>query len=704
MSARVETMTVPGNLPRDLNPLPKFRREYGFSLPELKGDHPKEYNEGLGAHARVMPYKMQDRYSRARDEVTLKTVVLENKYLKATFTPELGGKLWSLFDKINNRELLLNNPVLQPGNLGLRNAWTSGGIEWNFGVLGHTYFTCDNVYAALLEAPDGNSVLRMYEFERAKECVWQADFLLPEESKVLICHISLYNPGSDTTTYWWSNAAIPDDNHTRVLSSSEQVIAICGNSFTAETLPELSGMHGDMSYPDNSTRAFDYFFQPEAGTQPETTWEAAVNNEGYTFFDRSTAPLIYHKLFCWGSHRAGKRWQEYLSEGRKGDYIELQAGIARTQLHDKLFPAGAKFEWTQCFGGTKVDRDEVHGKELHEANKFMEARVEELVSEREILGVNRILSKIATLPVGEKQIVHRGAGWGALELQREAVCRDKRLPLSVTFPESSLCEEQKPWQTLLETGILPETSPDIAPVSFMVSPAWQKLLEAGFGKEGGRNWLSLYHYGNMLFEAWDDAHLAAETVNWPDSEKYIQLAEAAWKESAALTPNVWALRNLALLEHLRGNTGAALAYYDRVFELPASLSDFAFAAEYLGWLADLGQYSKAWALFSRLPESIRRADRVVINAARSALRVGQVDFVESLFGTEYAAIREGETSLTDMWFELSARKLAANDGISSPSSSDLAKYKALALKNCPPPAEIDFRMSYDENSQYRKTE
>ncbi|MEI6297439.1 MAG: hypothetical protein WCO84_07430, partial [bacterium] len=41
--------------------------------------------------------------------------------------------MWSVFAKPENRDLLLSNPVYQPGNLALRNAWTSGGIEWNIG-------------------------------------------------------------------------------------------------------------------------------------------------------------------------------------------------------------------------------------------------------------------------------------------------------------------------------------------------------------------------------------------------------------------------------------------------------------------------------------------------------------------------------------------------------------------------------------------
>ena len=35
----------------------------------------------------------------------------------------------------------------QPCNLALRNAWVSGGVEWNVGIIGHTPFTVDAMFA-----------------------------------------------------------------------------------------------------------------------------------------------------------------------------------------------------------------------------------------------------------------------------------------------------------------------------------------------------------------------------------------------------------------------------------------------------------------------------------------------------------------------------------------------------------------------------
>ena len=94
-----------------------------------------------------------------------KRQVLENDILRATFLLELGGRLWSLLHKPSGRELLAVNPVFQAANLAIRNAWFSGGVEWNIGFVGHSPFTCSPLFAARVEGPGGAPVLRLYEYE-----------------------------------------------------------------------------------------------------------------------------------------------------------------------------------------------------------------------------------------------------------------------------------------------------------------------------------------------------------------------------------------------------------------------------------------------------------------------------------------------------------------------------------------------------------
>lgn len=106
---------------------------------------------GKGMISTMLPYKLQDGYDRNRSLRKYKAIFVENKYLRAVFLPELGGRLWSLFDKEGNRELLYKNTVFQPANLALRNAWFSGGIEFNVGIKGHSPLTCSSVFADIVK-------------------------------------------------------------------------------------------------------------------------------------------------------------------------------------------------------------------------------------------------------------------------------------------------------------------------------------------------------------------------------------------------------------------------------------------------------------------------------------------------------------------------------------------------------------------------
>ena len=150
-------------------------------------------NMGYGHLPNILPYTIQDGYDRERKPRDFRVAVLENDILRATFLLELGGRLWSLFHKPAQRELLSVNPGFQPANLALRNAWFSGGVEWNIGTIGHTPFTCAPLFAARVAGPDGTPVLRMYEWDRIRQVTYQIDAWLPDHSPVLLVRVTIRN-------------------------------------------------------------------------------------------------------------------------------------------------------------------------------------------------------------------------------------------------------------------------------------------------------------------------------------------------------------------------------------------------------------------------------------------------------------------------------------------------------------------------------
>ena len=717
MKIKTEILTIKGAPLEGTNPLPAFRSRKPAQYP-VSDRFPEHLKTTLGTYTKVLPYLVQDRYSRKRLPLKLKTFVLENEHLRARFLPEYGGRLYSLFDKTKNQELLYVNPVIQPGNLAIRNAWLSGGIEWNIGNLGHTYTTCDNVFCAILTDNDGNDFLRIYEFERLKSIFWQVDFHLPNGTPYLMAHARMVNPfDQDTTTYWWSNIAVPDTGSTRVLASGKKIMSFTGGNCDYERLPYIDSMPGlDLSYPSNAPRSFDYFIQENF--ENESTWEAAAYPDGLVFYERSTAPLYYKKLFGWGNHHAGKHWQEFLSDGPgTGYYAELQAGIAPSQLHDKLLPARSSYEWTQCFGGMNLEPEKLFTAKFDDACDYFDQNLNLFLSAEDINLLDEKLQKLADIPVTAADIRHNGSGFGALETLRMEKCGDGQVPGSMCFPVSSITKTEYPWLHLLQNSVLPEEDARTIPDSYMVSPKWIHLLEVSLDTApaasaavsphtdptaaNGRTWYSLLHYGVAVYEYSDHTKLAnaayAETENVLQTQK----ARKAWQESIALCPNIWAYRNLAVLEKQCGNTALAETYYDSALQLEGVFDDYALVSEYMCFLAEQQNWTKIWSIFSNLPQNCREKDRIRITAAQAAVKLDQFEYLDLFFKEEHHDIREGEVSLTDIWFEFCARRIAKDRGIDFGDQEAMQALLDEVWDTCPPAAEIDFRMSFDRTLKYR---
>lgn len=698
MKIVTEIFEIPGAPLEGVNPLPKFRTR---KPNEIKTDEnfPDFLKVDGAFQTKVLPYLTQDRYSRRRDKLKLKSVVLENDYLSARFLPELGGRLHSLYDKVLKRELLFTNPVIQPGNLAIRNAWLSGGIEWNIGTFGHTYTTCDNVYSAILQDGEGNDFLRIYEFERNKSIFWQVDFHLPDTSRELICHVRMVNPfDKATTTYWWSNIAVPTDTKTRVLASNKKVISFFKGECKYETLPFIDAVPGiDVTYPENAPRAFDYFIQKDK--EGESTWEAAAYDGGELFFERSTAPLYYKKLFVWGNHRAGRHWQEFLSDGvGTGYYAELQAGIAPSQLHDKPFPAHSKYEWTQCFGGMKLDGDKLFDDDYNAAVGYTDSAISDRVSELDINELNIKYTITADIPVKADQLYNAGTGFGALEIKRMAKDGDGTAPASMYFPEELIGEGEKTWLELLENGTITDDVKKL-PVSYMVSEKWLPRIKAS--AEQGDSALAYLHLGVAAYEYQRTDVTLTQAYNEEEDRAQIAFARDALEKSAKLTASVSAYRNLAVIAELYDDYAKAEKYYDMAMALPEAFDDFALSSEYLIYLLKREKYDKLWETYTKLPESVKSVDRVKISAAAAAVKLSNFEYMEKFFSEEHYDIREGEVTLTDMWFEFCARKMAKERGIVDLTPEKLDELIDEAWEKCPPDYSIDFRMSYNRQHKYR---
>ena len=665
---RIQSWSMPAANLGFENPLPPLFRRQSPSRLVYPPDIPNEILENLGyGHlSSILPYTVQDGFDRELQPADFRTAVLENDILRATFLLEFGGRLWSLVHKPSERELLEVNPVFQLANLAIRNAWFSGGVEWNIGTTGHSPLTCSPLFASCLERSDGTPILRLSEWERFRNTPFQIDAYLPDGSPVLFLRMRIMNPNShDVPMYWWSNIAVPESPDTRVIAPAESAYCLgCKPGHLARIqVPNSDGI--DITYPKNAAYAADYFFDIPDGQYP---WITVLDGDGYGLVQVSTDRLMGRKLWVWGREVGGRNWQKFLSPPGDG-YVEIQAGLTRTQLEHLQMPAGAEWSWLEAYGLLEADRSIVHGSDWVRTRQHINQELENMIPRAALSTEHEQGADFAeTTPM---QVIQQGSGWGALENRRREVFGEPAISSSgLRFDADSLTNEQIPWINLLEEGSFPVSDPGTPPRGYLVGDQWLDLLERAMQNDAAQNWLTYFHLGVMKSYTGD-----------------LSGSREAWERSLSLEWTPWAARNLAVLVREDGCLDEAaellIAACDAV---PGNVS---LAVECGHCLIEADLSHKWLERVLGLPHSIRSIGRIQLLEARAALAEGELQIVEQFFSNQVivADLREGENSFTDLWFGYHERRLSIDENI--PVDETL---RARVRADFPLPEEIDFRM------------
>ncbi len=668
---RIETWSMPAADLGPDNPLPPLgdTRDVHTEPSQAPGISPMMLrNMNYGRVPNPLPYTMQDGYTRHLQPRDFRVAVLENEVLRATFLLEFGGRMWSLVHKPSGRELLAVNPVFRLANLAIRNAWFSGGVEWNIGTIGHSPFTCSPLFAARIQRDDGTPMLRMYEWERIRQVPFQIDIYLSNKAPVLLVWVRIINPHDRTLPmYWWSNIAVPETEDTRVIvpADSAYQFGYHRNGLGLVSVPEINGT--DISYPTNIDRSADFFFHIPMGTRP---WIAALDRQGKGLVQVSTERLLGRKLFVWGMGVGGRRWQRFLSQPGYA-YSEVQAGLARTQMEHLPMPAHTAWEWLEAYGLMEADSHAVHSSDWSLARRAVEDQLERLIPRVALDAAFEQGRALADRPPDE--LLQRGSGWGTLErLRRAASGEPPFCSEALIFDIASLGRAQQPWIDLLNQEVARDVDPEIAPHGYMIQREWHRSLEEA--AHGGRmNWLRWLHLGVMRYYIGD--RLSAR-----------QAWEASLKE--ARTP--WALRNLAFLAYEEGWLDEAADLYIAACQMCPSLLPL--AVECGEVLIDMDRAHEWLDLLHAFPQSVRTVGRIRLLEGWAALAVRDFERVAHLFSRKLIVpdLREGERSLSQLWFAFHEQRLSAEESV--PANAAL---RSRVRWQFPVPPEIDFRMSND---------
>lgn len=578
-----------------------------------------EIYEGYGRVKNAYPYRQRNGYTRQLREKEVQTAVLENRYLKAVFLPEYGGRLWELWDKEQGENLLYTNDVLRFSNLAVRNAWFSGGVEWNVGVIGHTPFTTEQMYVARTSDENGNPVLRMYEYERIRDITYQMDFWLEEDSRFLNCRMRIVNENTEVVPmYWWSNMAVPEHEGGRIIVPAESAYTnTCGEVYKVD-IPIVGGT--DVTDYKKIPKSVDYFFELDRNAPK---YIANVNREGYGLIQISTDRLKSRKLFSWGNQKASDHWQEFLTEDA-GRYVEIQAGLAKTQYGCIPMAPNTAWEWMEQYGAIQIRGDELElsHKERYQnvTNEIEKAQLSEHLEEQ------LISSKAMALQKAELLIP--GSGYGILGVHG-------KLTSHLEFVDESGYYGR--WKSFIDGGNLPCPEPQKWPDVFLDDPDSFSRLKDAVKNEEKKNWYAHYHLG----------------IRYYTLGKY-KKAEKEWKESLELEENAWAYHGLACLRLLQGKRKKAARYILKGMRLQKE--ELSYVKEGFKLLTMSESYEDLCEFYGQMSEEHQNNNRIKFYYIKALGEIGEekkaYELLEENGGLILDDLREGEDSLAELWTEL----------------------------------------------------
>ena len=604
------------------------------SVPDLRGmtDPQKDLNycfqdedeiyAGYGHVGSAYPYRLYDCVESRLKERDMKTAVLENEYLRAVFLPELGGRLWSLTDKESGRNLLYTNDVIKLRNLAIRNAWFSGGVEWNIGIIGHTPFTADPLFTARLTDENDNPVLRMYEYERIRQVEYQMDFWLEEQERFLNCRMRIVNSGTETVPmYWWSNMAVPEYEGGRVIVPARQ--AFSGGRKV--DIPRVDGI--DMSYYKDIPKQVDYFFNIP-GSAPK--YIANVDDSGYGLFQISTDRLKGRKLFSWGNNDGSAQWQGFLTE-RAGNYLELQAGLGKTQAGCIPMPPHTTWEWLEQYSAIQLKPGEnrLPFEELQElATAYARGKLRERKPEE-------TLERSKGVATSRGKLVYCGSGYGAFKNYCRAM--EQGASLSEHLDYGNMEKKQRLWAEFLKTGILHQPPVDEIPEDLICErQVYGKLMDTLDGANRD-NWYAYYQVG--LYNYW---------------KGNLQQAAQYFERSLSRQESPWAYHALASCCLQDKECRTAVSYMVKGINLRKN--DLAYMKDAFRILLEAEGYRELLDAYAGLADEIKEESRIRFGYLLALYHVGDAekayDFLREHEDYTLDDLRECDTALEELWVAL----------------------------------------------------
>ena len=272
--------------------------------------------------AKIYPYFRYDGFTDKPIEKEWKVVELENDFIKIMILPQVGGKIWSAIEKSTGKDFIYNNHVIKFRDIAMRGPWTSGGIEANYGIIGHTPGCATPVDYTIVKKDDGSISCVIGLLDLLTRTSWRLDINLPKDKAYL------------TTTSFWCNTTSQEQSYYTWMNTG---IKAAGNLEFIYPGKNYLGHNGEYSdWPINKTNGKDLRFYNNnnfGGYKSYHVFGKYADFFGGYWHDDEFGMGRYSnhddkpgkKIWIWGLSQQGMIWEKLLTD-TDGQYVEVQSG------------------------------------------------------------------------------------------------------------------------------------------------------------------------------------------------------------------------------------------------------------------------------------------------------------------------------------------------------------------------------------------
>lgn len=299
----------------------------------------------------IYPYFRFDGFSAKGVDQEWKVVELENPFIKVTLLPQVGGKIWGAIDKTTNREFVYQNSVMKFRDIAMRGPWTSGGIEFNFGIIGHVPTTSTPVDYLTRQKDDGSVSCYISSYEWVTHTWWTVEVNVPADKAYFTTHTIWHNSSDlDQPYYQWMNAGYQAAGNAEFTYPGTNYIGHGGElrSFPIDEQGHKIGWYEANNFGGSASYHVLGKYNDFYGVYWHDNGFGSIHYADYS-------DKLGMKIFLWGMARSGAIWEDLLTD-TDGQYIELQSGrmfnqpsatSGYTPYKHTSFAPQATDEWTE---------------------------------------------------------------------------------------------------------------------------------------------------------------------------------------------------------------------------------------------------------------------------------------------------------------------------------------------------------------------